>query len=67
MNSRIVLFFVTFLALALFTTAGPVPQPEAAVIKRALKQFDARAAKKREEEHHHKPSKVYYAAPAATA
>ncbi|KAI0831652.1 hypothetical protein BC628DRAFT_1415177 [Trametes gibbosa] len=68
MNSRIVLFFITFLALALFAAAGPVPQPEAVVVKRTLKQYDARraAAKKREEEH--KPSKIYRAAiPVATA
>ncbi|KAI0373219.1 hypothetical protein BV20DRAFT_1050129 [Pilatotrama ljubarskyi] len=68
MNSRIVLFFVTLMALALFATANPVPNAEGAVVKKALKQYDARrgVAKKRDDDH--KPSKVYRAAmPAATA
>ncbi|KAI0628734.1 hypothetical protein C8Q77DRAFT_1161772 [Trametes polyzona] len=68
MNSRIVLFFVTLLALALFASAAPAANPEAVVVKKALKQYDARrgVAKKRTDDY--KPSKVYRAAiPAATA
>lgn len=58
MNSRFVLFFVTLLALALFVAANPLPANDAVLVKKALKQYDARAAqaKKRDEEHP-KPSK----------
>lgn len=57
MNSRIVLFFVTLMAFALFATASPVPNPEGVVVKKALKQYNARsgAAKKRSDDY--KPSK----------
>ncbi|KAI0700541.1 hypothetical protein C8T65DRAFT_831554 [Cerioporus squamosus] len=62
MNSRFVLFFVTLLALALFVAANPVPVNDATLVKKALKQYDARAAqaKKRDEEHP-KPSKHWRA------
>ncbi|KAI0657238.1 hypothetical protein C8Q70DRAFT_1056122 [Cubamyces menziesii] len=62
MNSRIVLFFLTLLALALFATANPVPNPDAVVVKKALKQYDARRGvpKRREELH---PSKIWRRAP----
>ncbi|TFK86101.1 hypothetical protein K466DRAFT_587527 [Polyporus arcularius HHB13444] len=62
MNSRFILFFVTVLALALFVTANPVPANDATLVKKALKQYDARAAqaKKRDEEHP-KPSKHWRA------
>ncbi|KAI0781438.1 hypothetical protein BD413DRAFT_505283 [Trametes elegans] len=43
MNSRVVLFFVTLLALALFVSASPVPNADAAVVKKQLKQYNARA------------------------
>lgn len=56
MNSRIVLFFVTLMAFALFATASPVPNPEGVLVKKALKQYNARgAAKKRSDDY--KPSK----------
>ncbi|RPD59248.1 hypothetical protein L226DRAFT_572236 [Lentinus tigrinus ALCF2SS1-7] len=63
MNSRFVLFFVTFLALALFAAANPVPVNDATLVKKALKQYDARAAqaKKRDDEHFPKPSKHWRA------
>ncbi|KAI0355060.1 hypothetical protein OH77DRAFT_1403755 [Trametes cingulata] len=68
MNSRVVLFLITLMALALFASANPVPNPDGVVVKKALKQYDARrgVAKKRTDDY--KPSKVYRAAmPAATA
>lgn len=58
MNSRFILFFVTLLALALFVTANPVPANDATLVKKALKQYDARAAQaKKRDEQHPKPSK----------
>ncbi|KAI8999100.1 hypothetical protein BD414DRAFT_476988 [Trametes punicea] len=69
MNSRFVLFFVTFLAMALFTSATPVPNNDAAIAKRALKQYDARrGVPKRRDDQKFKPSKIWHAAePEATA
>ncbi|KAI0668424.1 hypothetical protein C8Q78DRAFT_1081291 [Trametes maxima] len=68
MNSRFILFFVTLMALALFTAANPVPNPDAVMVKKALKQYDARRGAARKREGEHKPSKVYRAAiPEATA
>ncbi|KAI9059738.1 hypothetical protein FKP32DRAFT_1679559 [Trametes sanguinea] len=63
MNSRFVLFFITLLAMALFVSATPVPNNDAALVKKALKQYDARrGVPKRRDDDHHKPSKIWRAA-----
>ncbi len=57
MQSRIVLFFITLMALALFASANPVPANDAVLVKKALKQYDARRGTQRREESKYKPSK----------
>ena len=57
MNSRFVLFFVTLLALALFVAANPLPANDAVLVKKQLKQYDARRGTQRREESKYKPSK----------
>ena len=57
MNSRIVLFFVTLMTLALFASASPVPANEGVLVKKALKQYNARRAVQRRDDFKPKPSK----------
>lgn len=57
MQSRIILFFITLMALALFASANPVPANDAVLVKKALKQYDARRGTQRREESKYKPSK----------
>ncbi|EMD34370.1 hypothetical protein CERSUDRAFT_97631 [Gelatoporia subvermispora B] len=59
MHARLVLLFVTLLAFIVLAAGAPTPEPEAAAIKRALKQFDARHPKKRDDDKY-KPSKIYW-------
>ncbi len=65
MYSRLFILFATIMALAVFATANPVPNPAGAVVRKSLKQFDIKRAiadaKMRrgddDDEHKYKPSK----------
>ncbi|OBZ75103.1 hypothetical protein A0H81_04857 [Grifola frondosa] len=71
MQSRLVLLFIAFLTFALLVASSPVPVNEDALVKKALKQYNAKRSEGKRDDGHFipkpkpKPSKIWRAAEAA--